>query len=218
MPLRLPHLAYLDMSFNNITELPESFALLYHLQTVLIQHNQLRKLPQSFCRLHNLTKLDISHNKLTILPEDIGTMKSLEKLNVSNNRLKTLPPTLGLSNDLNVLIATCNRLENPPQTICDLGSVETLSFLRDNLPSELKILPKVKTVPFQRVLGSHLHFSNPNPHSALMEYIQTQTNTAPTPNRVKTPLLPPAGGSALDPDILKDKIIGKIGVIIHSNI
>ena len=57
LPLRLPHLRYLDLSYNQLEHLPCSFGLLFHLQTLLVQHNRLRSLPATFTRLVKLEKV-----------------------------------------------------------------------------------------------------------------------------------------------------------------
>lgn len=57
LPLRLPHLRYLDLSYNQLEQLPCSFGLLFHLQTLLVQHNRLRSLPATFTRLVKLEKV-----------------------------------------------------------------------------------------------------------------------------------------------------------------
>ena len=62
LPLRLPHLRYLDLSYNQLEQLPSSFGLLFHLQTLLVQHNRLRALPSTFTRLVKLEKVGQSRH------------------------------------------------------------------------------------------------------------------------------------------------------------
>ena len=91
LPMRLPHLSCLNISFNQLTYLPESFGFLFHLKSATLCHNNLKQLPQSFIHLVKLKKIDLSHNLLKELPENMGEMESIEKINVSNNKLKVLP-------------------------------------------------------------------------------------------------------------------------------
>lgn len=130
IPLRLPHLSYLNLSHNRIPTLPDSFSLLFHLKTLLIHHNELEHLPDSFIHLVKLEKLDVSSNKLKSLPENIGVMESLHKLNVMDNSLTLLPLSLGKSGTIEVLLASNNKCASPPQSVCDEGSEKTLQFLR----------------------------------------------------------------------------------------
>ncbi len=209
IPLRLPHLSYVNLSHNQLVSLPESMGLLFHLKTLLVNNNKLKTLPSSFVHLVKLEKVDMSNNVLTELPEDLGKMESLRKLNISNNHLRTLPISLGKSDGIEVVLARHNRLENPPQHICNEGSIETIRYLqKQSSPNGVvsSVKPKINVFPRER--GNQLHFSAPNPHSALVEYIQAQTNTTNTPSRIKTPLLPPLGASQLDVNDLKDRIIG----------
>ena len=215
LPFRLPHLNYIDLSHNQLTSLPDNFGLLFHLKTLLLQYNRLSALPESFVHLIKLEKLDLSHNRLKSLPQDFTKMESLAKLNVTKNRLKVLPVSLGGVKTLKVLIACDNKLYDPPQCVCDSGSDELIAYLRKsyNLSgSRTEVLPASSDNVFPRVRGNHLQSSVSNPHSAQVQYIQTQTHTTNTPSRVKTPLLPPTDASSLDADVLRDRIIGMFTV------
>ncbi|XP_046575279.1 uncharacterized protein LOC124283294 [Haliotis rubra] len=213
LPLRLPHLSHIDLSYNRLQTLPESFGLLFHLRTLLLSNNVLRSLPESFVHLVKLECIDLSHNQLKELPDEMGNMEALSKLNVSNNKLKLLPLSLGASKTLTLLIANGNKLESPPQAICSEGSKETLHFLRKLYKVSIIDVPKRPSTPlnvFPRVRGNQLQSSVINPHSAQIQYIQEQTDTTNTPMRIKTPLLPPYGASELDAFQLRDRIIGVI--------
>ncbi|KAK3101046.1 hypothetical protein FSP39_000557 [Pinctada imbricata] len=212
LPLRIPHLNYLDLSHNQIENLPESFGLQFHLKTLIARNNKLRSLPVSFVHLVKLEKIDLSNNLLKDLPEDIGNMESIQKLNVSDNKLKTLPLSLGSSDSIKMVLAVNNRLQDPSQSICDEGSEETLNYLRKRFRSVHKgtvtTRPSTPLNEFPRVRGNQLHSSVPNPHSAHVQYIQSQTHTTNTPSRIKTPLMPPLEASVLDPDVLRDRVVG----------
>ncbi|XP_013396425.1 uncharacterized protein LOC106163399 [Lingula anatina] len=207
LPLRLPHLQHINLNHNRLSELPESFGLLFHLRVVLVSHNNLRSLPKSFTRLVKLEKIDVSHNKLKELPEDIGDMEVLAKINVSHNRLRTLPESLGQSETVHIVLAGHNKLTYPPQSICDEGSEATVKYLKKYATKKEPKVNLDKNV-FKRVRGNQLHSSVPNPQSAQAQYIQSQTHTTNTPSRIKTPLLPPLDASALDPLDLRDRITG----------
>ena len=209
LPLRLPHLSYLNFSFNKLTSLPESFGLLFHLKTVILNNNMLRILPESFVHLVKLEKVDLSNNHLKRLPNDLGKMESLQRLNLTHNKIKELPTSLGASLTLKVILAKHNRLENPPQSVCDEGSSSIIGYLRKLSRSGSPVLVQTKVNIFPRIRGNQLNFSVQNSQSALAEYIQAQTNTTNTPSRIKTPLIPPLDASDLDVNDLRDKILGK---------
>ncbi|XP_048739714.2 uncharacterized protein LOC125654015 [Ostrea edulis] len=211
MPLRIPHLHTLDLSHNLLETLPESFGLQFHIRTLILRNNKLKSLPQSFVHLVKLEKIDLSNNLLKELPQDIGKMEAIKKVNVSGNKLRQLPLSLGASTTLVLIMAQRNRLYEPPQAICDEGSEATLTYLRKLYKNSNPVHERRPLTPlneFPRVRGNQLHSAVPNPQSANMQYIQSQTHTTNTPSRIKTPLLPPLGASALDSDVLKDKVIG----------
>lgn len=60
----LSHLVKLDLSKNQIYELPEYFGQLRHLRHLDLYSNQLERLPVSLAQLKNLKWLDLKHNPL----------------------------------------------------------------------------------------------------------------------------------------------------------
>jgi Leucine-rich repeat (LRR) protein len=212
LPLRIPHLHTLDLSHNLLVTLPESFGLQFHIRTLILRNNKLKSLPESFVHLVKLEKIDLSNNMLKELPQDIGKMEAIQKINVSGNKLRQLPLSLGASSTLVLIMAQRNRMYEPPQAICDEGSEATLTYLRKLYKNSHPVHERRPLTPlneFPRIRGNQLHSAVPNPQSANMQYIQSQTHTTNTPSRIKTPLLPPLGASSLDSDVLKDKVIGQ---------
>lgn len=208
LPLRLPHLSYINLSYNQIEELPDSIGLMFHLKTLLLNNNQLQSLPPSIAQLEQLVKLDVSHNMLKELPAELGNMQVLAKLNISHNKLKTLPKSLGKSHSIETILASHNRLEDPPQRLCNGSSASIIEYLRQARGMSNGVVVGNTLNVFPRIRGNQLHFSAPNTQSAMAEYIQAQTNTTNTPSRIKTPLLPPLDASTLDADVLRDRILG----------
>ncbi|XP_052779943.1 uncharacterized protein LOC128217103 [Mya arenaria] len=210
LPLCCPHLVYLDISHNQLQNLPDDIGHILHLETLLVKYNQLRRLPYSLFHLTRLLKLDLSHNSLKTISSEVIHLESLEKLNVSKNRLTALPSSLGGVKTLKVLLASENRFCEPLQKICEYGSDELLAHLRKNfnLSGQCQMSGSAGGNMFPRVRGNHLHSSVPNPQSAQVQYIQAQTHTANTSSRIKSPLLPPRGASDLEAFMLRDRILG----------
>lgn len=91
--IHLPVLETLNLSHNRISSLPEHWAawsLLPRLRELDISSNNLQELPHNITKL-DLERLDISNNHLTLLPEEIAFMAKLFQLNVKNNQL-IFPP------------------------------------------------------------------------------------------------------------------------------
>ncbi|XP_003730245.1 uncharacterized protein LOC100888319 [Strongylocentrotus purpuratus] len=208
IPLRLPHLSYLNMAHNRIPALPDSFSLLFHLKTLLIHHNELEHLPDSFIHLVKLEKLDVSSNKLKSLPENIGVMESLHKLNVMDNSLTLLPLSLGKSGTIEVLLASNNKCASPPQSVCDEGSEKTLQFLRKQSENGYILKKSNSGNIFKRCRGDVLQSRVANPQCAQAQYAQELTETTNTKSRIRTPLRPPPGATTLEADELMDKVVG----------
>ena len=57
--------------------------------------------------------------------------------------------------------------------------------------------------------GDVLQSTVANPHSARAQYVQEQTRTTNTKNRIRTPLRPPLQATTLEADELMDKIVGR---------
>jgi hypothetical protein len=206
LPLQLPHLVHLNLNFNKITSLPESFGMLIHLEVLELSHNVLSKLPSSFSLLKSLQKLDLSNNELRTLHDNIGKLKKLKKLNVNNNMLEEIPSTLCLIESLEVVVCLNNRLQTPPQEVCDEGLAGIRRYFdKENaLPSP----PREDMVnKFPRVRKSDA-FTHPNLNTAMTQFNEMQSQSFNMKRKVKTPLLPPSLATIFPPDELANKIIG----------
>src|SRR5665647_343915 len=76
----------LNLSYSNLTTLPDSIGQLTLLQKLDVSGNQLTTLPDSIGQLTQLRELNVSHNQLTSLPDSIGYLTQLQKLDVDNNQ------------------------------------------------------------------------------------------------------------------------------------
>lgn len=113
----LPPLAHslerLYVGENNLTDdVLHPFTILKELRVLNLSFNEIQDIPQSF--LKNLTKLEelyLSGNKLTSIPtEDLYRMNRLSVLFLNGNRLQTLPHELGKIHSLSILDVGSNIL------------------------------------------------------------------------------------------------------------
>ena len=210
LPLRLPHLTHIDLSYNKLLELPENLPVFFHLETLILNNNQLTELPSTIHRISKLRKLNLSANKLRELPNNLGALSALERLNVTDNKLKRLPISLGKCDNLVILLASGNRLLEPSQSIGN-DSSECINYLKQQYvrqsPARDSMRPHDKNI-FARIRGTHFSQSIRNVHSANTLYAESQGEMFQQ-NRMKAPLLPPSDATSLEVDGLSDRVIGK---------
>jgi len=102
----LPQLKVLNLSYNQIQNLPVEIEQLVNLEKLILNNNRIQSLPKQVFTLKNLKNLSIAENKLTSLPDNIGELTSLEELDLSSNQTLSLQqafPIIGKSKSLKKL-------------------------------------------------------------------------------------------------------------------
>ncbi len=85
---RLRNLINLDLSDNQISDLPDGFGQLHSLASLDLSGNQLSMLPQDLGQLHHLRYLDVSVNPLTgSFPDFLADLTSIETFDFSETAL-----------------------------------------------------------------------------------------------------------------------------------
>ena len=80
----LKNLAFLYLSHNHFTELPESICHLYGLTSLNLDYNHLSRLPKKFVNLRNLNELSLTCNDFEEIPEPVYELPFLNSLSVAN--------------------------------------------------------------------------------------------------------------------------------------
>jgi Leucine-rich repeat (LRR) protein len=75
----------LDLSMQDLEELPDFITELTYLQFLRLTRNNLTQLPESIGNLKSLLQIWVDANKLTKLPESIKNLKKLKYIDMSNN-------------------------------------------------------------------------------------------------------------------------------------
>ncbi len=90
----LNSLEWLDLSRNNIQEIPESISTLISLKKLNLSRNKIREVPESIGSLSLLERLDLRRNKIRKIPESIKNLNSLIELRIDNNKIQMIPNSL----------------------------------------------------------------------------------------------------------------------------
>ena len=91
-------LKVLNLSWNLLVKVCSEFIQgLSSLQELNLSNNQLEELPKSITELMNLTSLDISNNQFEELPKSISELKNLTSLHISNNKFQCDCDTLWMT-------------------------------------------------------------------------------------------------------------------------
>jgi len=91
----------LDLSYNKLKDLPSDISKLAQLEILDISNNSFAKLPNALSTLTHLKTLDCSRSFLCypeqglVLPDNFGQLKNLEELNLRGNAINDFPASFG---------------------------------------------------------------------------------------------------------------------------
>ncbi|XP_012274985.1 protein flightless-1 isoform X2 [Orussus abietinus] len=134
----LEELTTLDMSHNNLMEVPEGLEKARSLLNLNLSHNHIETVPNTlFIHLTDLLFLDLSNNQLETLPPQTRRLGNLQTLNLNHNplghfQLRQLPSLMNLTT-LNMR-NTQRTLSNIPSSLESLTNLQELDLSQNALP------------------------------------------------------------------------------------
>lgn len=147
------HLASLDLSDNNFTELPAELYQLRGLRELVAKKNSIKSLPRDFARLDALEELNLSGNALEWFPLVLCDLSRLKSLSLGKNSIERLPPQIQRLERLEHLYLGGNKLITVPSELCTLQALQSLN-LGDNritsLPKELTLMTKLVSLQLHK--------------------------------------------------------------------
>lgn len=143
-------LEVLDLSNNQLTNLPKEITQLIHLKILFASNNLFEKLPEVIGECTNLEMVGFKANKIKEVPEN-SLPKKLRWLILTDNKIEKLPDSLGNKPYLQKLALAGNQLTCLPQTLAKLTNLELIRISANQLtefPTQLFNLPKLAWLAF----------------------------------------------------------------------
>jgi len=143
-------LEILDLSGNELSDLPEAFERMRALRILFLSKNRFEHVPEVLARLPALEMIGFKSNRIATLsptclpprtrwliltdnrfeelPETLGNLPRLQKLMLSGNRLRTVPAGLSRCRNLELVRLAANRLEQFPAFLLELPRLSWLAL------------------------------------------------------------------------------------------
>ena len=143
-------LEVLDLANNQLTDLPDEFALLKQLKILFLSFNQFQHIPDVLAKCPKLEMIAFKGNQITTvsehclprctrwliltdnqisrLPNRIGELSQLKKLALAGNQLTELPTSLSQCHELELIRLSANQLTELPECVLSLPKLAWLAF------------------------------------------------------------------------------------------
>jgi len=142
----------LDLSEQNIIELPNEFLKYKRLESLDLGYNPALNLQQVLSvinGLDNIKVLKLNDCEISTIPNSIINLKKLTELNLSSNQISTFPESLKKLDNLTYLKLFSNQLSQIQLKDGDLASLESIDLCHNYFevfPIELSNLKNLKNI------------------------------------------------------------------------
>ncbi|NBC82673.1 MAG: hypothetical protein GVY19_04750 [Bacteroidetes bacterium] len=161
-----PYLNIIEITFNNLSELPADLDYFQYTQSLYLQKNAFEKFPAEVYQLKHLKRLGIGKNQLSEIPVSIDSLQAIEELYLERNQISTLPKSFYNLKNLRILKLSHNQLSSLSSELTKLTNLEKL-FLTNNkftsIPEQIEALPNLRYLEIER---------NPIPRDTLKIFAQ----------------------------------------------
>ena len=134
---KLNKLSILDLSYNSLSDLPDSFASIY-LTNLLLNNNLFMSYPPILQSMGLLQELNLSENQIDEIDSEFPV--KLKILDLGNNKLKEVPLGIFKLKELIILNLEKNKIDILPDNIGELQFLQVLNINNNNLSALPKTL------------------------------------------------------------------------------
>lgn len=148
---RLPNLKELDISENDLPQVPASVFKLDSLRRLWLVRNPIENLPADIAKLKALVYLNLDGTAVAQLPDALGELRELRFLRLNDTPVASLPESLGGLSNMRRLYARNTKLREVPPVLASWRSLEDVALDGTGIadvPVWLVNLPKIKRVSF----------------------------------------------------------------------
>lgn len=143
-------LEFLDLSGNELSELPSDFGRLAKLKIVFLSYNKFKEVPKVLADCVSLTMIGMRANQITQFPENSLPI-TVQWLILTNNQLEFLPKSIGKCRELKKVTIAGNKIKELPKEMANCTNIELLRISANELtsiPSWIYKLPRLSWLAY----------------------------------------------------------------------
>ncbi|MBI1836142.1 MAG: serine/threonine-protein kinase [Flavobacteriia bacterium] len=166
-------LELLDLSNNQLSELPSDFDRFKKLKIAFFSDNLFTELPDVLGKCRNLTMIGfksnliqnvseqslpkqlqwliLTNNKIELLPNSIGNCEKLRKVALAGNKIKELPNSMANCKNLELLRISANELKELPLWLIELPNLTWLAFSGNPCTFKPDLTIEIDTIDWTKI-------------------------------------------------------------------